>query len=68
MACLGKDFNVRFSNDWGDFSFFFQEIQLEIGVNEEMRSILGNKKLPQIFFYNSSNLQKYDLIRLIPHH
>ena len=45
----------------------FKETLLEIGFTKDMRSTSGNKKVLQIFFYNSPSSPKYDLIRLIPY-
>ena len=41
---------------------------LEISFAKEMRTILGNKEVPQTFFRNFLYLRKYDLIRLTPYH
>ena len=40
----------------------------EIGFIEEMRTTWGNKEVPQTFFHNFHNSQKYDLICLTPYH
>ena len=42
-----------------------EEILLEIGFIEEMRTTWGYKEVPQTFFHNSPYLRKYDLIPLI---
>ena len=50
-----------------NYRIFVEEILLEIGFVEEMRTIWGNKKVPQTFFHNFLYLRKYDLIRLTPY-
>ena len=45
-----------------NYCIFFKEILLEIGFIEEMRTIWGNKEVPQTFFHNFLYLRKYDLI------
>ena len=49
-------------------AFSLKRYLLEIDFIEEMRTILGNKEVPQIFFHNILYLRKYDLIRLTPYH
>ena len=47
---------------------FLKEIQLEIGLIEEMRTIWENKEVPQTFFQNPLHSQKYVLHCLTPYH
>ena len=51
-----------------NYRIFVWEILLKIGFIEEMRTIWGNKEVPQTFFQNFLYLRKYDLIRLTPYH
>ena len=56
-----------YSNLWNcNYRIFVKEILLEIGFIEEMRTIRGNKEVPQTFFHNFFYFRKYDLIRLTP--
>ena len=50
-----------------NYRIFVKEILLEIGFIEEMRTIWGNKEVPQTFFHNFLYLRKYNLICLTPY-
>ena len=49
-------------------NFIFEEILLEIGFIEEMRTTCGNEEVPQTFFLYTPCLRKYTLIRLTSYH
>ena len=46
-----------------NYRIFVKEILLEMGFIEEMRTIWGDKEVPETFFHNFLYLRKYDLIR-----
>ena len=50
-----------------NYRIFVKEILLEIDFIKEMRTIWGNKEVPQTFFHNFLYLRKYDVIRLTTH-
>ena len=51
-----------------NYRIFVNEMLLEIGLFEEMRTIWGNKEVPQTFSHNFLYLRKCDLIHLTPYH
>ena len=51
-----------------NYRIFVKEMLHEIGFIEEMRTIWGNKEVPQTFFPQFPLFAKYDLIRLTPYH
>ena len=51
-----------------NYRIFVKEVLHDFGFIEEMRTIWGNKEVPQIFFHNILYLRNYNLIHLIPYH
>ena len=46
---------------------YIKEILLKIGLIEKMATTLGNRKVPQSFFHNSSCSRKCNLLRGLWH-